>query len=155
MRLTQIETFTVANPPPRHGGRYFIFVRLTTACDITGVGEIYNATFGPQLCETMAKELFEHHFLDSDPCHIERMWRRVYSAGFTQRPDVTVIGILSGLEMACWDILGKAYDKPVYELLGGKVHERLRSYTYLYPAEGDVYPDPEQPNVYNLSLIHI
>ncbi len=149
MRLSQIETFTVANPPPRHGGRYFIFVRLTTTCGITGVGEIYNATFSPQLCEAMAQEMFARHFLDSDPCHIERLWRRVYSAGFTQRPDVTVSGVLSGLEMACWDILGKAYDKPVYELLGGKVHERLRSYTYLYPSAGDVYPDPTQPNVYN------
>lgn len=149
MRLTEIETFTVANPPPRHGGRYFIFVRLTTACGLSGVGEIYNATFGPELCEAMAKEMFSRHFLNSDPCHIEKMWRQVYSAGFTQRPDITVSGILSGLEMACWDILGKAYDKPVYELLGGKVHERLRSYTYLYPAEGDVYPDPDQPNVYN------
>ena len=65
------------------------------------------------------------------------------------RPDVTVMGVLSGLEMACWDIIGKAADKPVYELLGGKVHDRLRSYTYLYPPEGDVYPDPSIPNVYN------
>jgi L-alanine-DL-glutamate epimerase-like enolase superfamily enzyme len=40
--------------------------------------------------------------------------------------------------MACWDVVGKACDQPVYELLGGKVHERLRSYTYLYPtAEQD------------------
>jgi 2-dehydro-3-deoxyphosphogalactonate aldolase len=53
------------------------------------------------------------------------------------------MGVLSGLEMACWDIMGKALDKPVYELLGGKVHERLRSYTYLYPSheEGDVHSD--------------
>ena len=43
------------------------------------------------------------------------------------------MGAVSALEMACWDIIGKEADKPVYELLGGKVHERLRSYTYLYP----------------------
>jgi len=43
------------------------------------------------------------------------------------------MGVVSGLEMACWDIIGKAADKPVYELLGGLVNERLRSYTYLYP----------------------
>src|SRR5258706_15154653 len=47
------------------------------------------------------------------------------------------MGVLSGLEMACWDIIGKAVEQPVYNLLGGKVHERLRSYTYLYPAEGE------------------
>ena len=149
MQLDKIETFVVANPPPRHGGRYFIFLRLTTACGITGVGEIYNATFGPDLCAAMAVDIFTRHFAGSDPHQIERLWRRSYGAGFTQRPDVTVMGVLSGLEMACWDIIGKAADRPVYDLLGGKVHDRLRSYTYLYPAEGDVYPDPEKPNVYN------
>jgi galactonate dehydratase len=45
--------------------------------------------------------------------------------------------VISGLEMACWDIIGKAVEQPVYNLMGGKVHERLRSYTYLYPAEGE------------------
>lgn len=149
MKLEQIETFVVGNPPPRHGGRYFIFVRLTTACGITGVGEIYNATFGPDLCTAMARDVFERQFFGHDPHLIEQMWRRTYGAGFTMRPDVTVMGVLSGLEMACWDIIGKAADQPVYQLLGGKVHDRLRSYTYLYPPTGDVYPDPGQPNVYN------
>ena len=149
MHLDTIETFVVGNPPPRHGGRYFIFVRLTTACGITGVGEIYNATFGPDLCAAMAVDVFNRQFAGQDPHHIEKLWRRTYGAGYTLRPDVTVMGVLSALEMACWDIIGKAADKPVYELLGGKVHDRLRSYTYLYPTEGDVYPDPNTPNVYN------
>jgi 2-dehydro-3-deoxyphosphogalactonate aldolase len=74
------------------------------------------------------------------------MWRRVYSAGFTQRPDVTMMGVLSALEMACWDIVGKEAGQPVYNLLGGRVHERLRSYTYIYARPGDrsdVYRDPD------------
>ncbi|MSU91381.1 mandelate racemase/muconate lactonizing enzyme family protein [Rhodobacteraceae bacterium 2CG4] len=149
MRLETIETFVFGNPPPRHGGRYFILLRLTTACGITGVGEIYNATFGPGLCAAMAVEMFERQFAGADPHQIERLWRQSYGAGFTQRPDVTVMGVLSGLEMACWDIIGKAAGQPVYQLLGGKVHARLRSYTYLYPAEGDVYPDPGSPSVYD------
>ncbi|UWQ43622.1 mandelate racemase/muconate lactonizing enzyme family protein (plasmid) [Leisingera aquaemixtae] len=149
MKLDTIETFVFGNPPPRHGGRYFIFVRLTTACGVTGAGEIYNATFGPDLCCAMAEEMFARQFEGCDPHHIEKLWRKSYGAGYTMRPDVTVTGVLSGLEMACWDIIGKAAGKPVYELMGGQVHERLRSYTYLYPAEGDVYPDPDTPNVYN------
>jgi len=51
---------------------------------------------------------------------------------------------MSALEMACWDIIGKAAGKPVYELLGGRVHDSLRTYTYLYPRHGDdadVYVD--------------
>ena len=81
-----------------------------------------------------------------DPHHIEKMWRRVYSAGFTQHPDVTMMAVLSALEMACWDIVGKEAGQPVYNLLGGQVHEKLRSYTYIYARPGDttdVYRDPD------------
>jgi L-alanine-DL-glutamate epimerase-like enolase superfamily enzyme len=148
-RLESIQTYIVGNPPPRHGGRYFIFVKIKTRCGIEGIGEIYNATFGPELCASMAIEMFSRFFDGEDPHHIEKIWHRVYGAGYTLRPDVTVMGVLSGLEMACWDIIGKAADQPIYQLLGGKVHDRLRSYTYLYPPDGDVYPDPNKPNVYN------
>ena len=82
----------------------------------------------------------------TDPHHIERLWREAYSSGFTQRPDLTMMGVVSGLEMACWDIIGKAANKPVYELLGGMVNQRLRSYTYLYPknSRGEYdYDDPD------------
>ncbi len=68
-----------------------------------------------------------------DPFHIESLWRKVYGSGYSQRPDPSLMGVLSGIEIALWDILGKATGKPVYELLGGRVHERLRSYTYIYP----------------------
>jgi 2-dehydro-3-deoxyphosphogalactonate aldolase len=56
------------------------------------------------------------------------------------------MGVLSALEMACWDIVGKEAGQPVYNLLGGKIHERLRSYTYIYARPGDrtdVYRDPD------------
>lgn len=70
------------------------------------------------------------------------MWRNVYGRGYSLRPDLTTGGIVSGLEMAMWDICGKETGKPVYELLGGRVHEKLRAYTYLYPPVGvDVYAD--------------
>ena len=72
------------------------------------------------------------------PFKIETMWRNVYSSGYSQHPDHTLVAVLSGLEIACWDIVGKALDQPVYNLLGGQVHEKLRSYTYLYP------PSPEE-----------
>ena len=146
MKIQTLETFVVGNPPPHYGGRYFIFVKLTTDTGITGIGEVYTATFSPAVVEHMVKDVFEHHVLDSDPFHIERLWRRVYGRGYTLRPDVSLMSVLSGLETACWDIVGKAVDKPVYELLGGKVHERLRSYTYIYPRAGEddsVYSDPD------------
>ncbi len=148
MRLTGIETFVVGNPPPRRGGRYFIFVRLTTACGITGLGEIYAASFSPHLTARLAEDMFARIFEGADPHGIETLWRRAYGAGFALRPDLTVMGVLSGLEVACWDIVGKAAGKPIHALLGGRVHEGLRTYTYLYPEDGDVYPAPGAPNVY-------
>lgn len=149
MKLQTIETFVVGNPPPSYGGRYFIFVKLTTACGITGIGEIYGATFGPHLMAKLAEDMFARQFAGQDPHQIERFWHRAHGAGYNGRPDTTVMGVFSGLEMACWDIVGKAADRPVYDLLGGRVHDRLRTYTYLYPDGGYVYPDPAEPNVYN------
>ncbi len=138
MKLATLETFVVGNPPPHFGGNYFLFVKLTTACGIVGYGEMYNATFGGHTMAKMAEDVFEREMLDEDPFQIEKMWRRVHMRGFSSRPDISLMGVMSGLEMACWDIIGKACDKPVHALLGGKLHERLRSYTYLYP---DVDPD--------------
>ena len=146
MKITTLETFVVANPPPHYGGRYFILVRLVTDDGIEGVGEVYAATFAPHVVEAMVRDVFEHHLLDEDPFRIERFWRAVYGRGYTLRPDVSLQGVTSGLETACWDIVGKATGKPVHELLGGRVHERLRSYTYLYPRPGEdesVYRDPD------------
>ena len=68
-----------------------------------------------------------------DPFHIESLWRKVYGSGYRSRPDVSLMGVLSGIEITLWDIIGESIGKPVYELLGGRVHEKLRSYTYIYP----------------------
>jgi len=142
MKIVDIKTFVVGNPPPRFGGRYFIFVKLITDTGISGIGEIYTATYSPHLVAKMAEEVAARHVIGADPFHIEHMWRNVYGRGYAHRPDLTTGGIVSGLEMAMWDICGKETGKPVYELLGGRVHEKLRAYTYLYPPFGvDVYAD--------------
>lgn len=146
MQIRELETFVVANPPPHFGGRYFVFVRLTTDNGITGLGEAYGATFGPTAVRAMLEDVFERHVLGADPFAIEALWRRVYGRGYTMRPDVSQMGVLSAFEIACWDIAGKALGRPIYDLLGGRVHERLRTYTYLYPRPGDetdVYLDPD------------
>jgi 2-dehydro-3-deoxyphosphogalactonate aldolase len=146
MRIDGLRTFVVGNPPPSHGGRYFLFLTLTTDDGLVGVGEVYAATFHPSVVQRMVEDVFERHVLGTDPFRIEALWRRVYSRGYTARPDASLVGVLSGIEMACWDLVGKAVGKPVYELLGGLVHDRLRTYTYLYTEEGDradVYLDPD------------
>jgi L-alanine-DL-glutamate epimerase-like enolase superfamily enzyme len=149
MRIVGLKTFVVGNPPPTRGGRYFLFLKLVTDAGIEGVGEVYAASFGPKAIVAMIEDVFAHHVEGADPFQIETLWRNVYGRGYSQRPDISLMGVLSGVEMAMWDIVGKAVGKPVYALLGGKVHEKLRSYTYLYPpaadanAESPVYSDPD------------
>jgi galactonate dehydratase len=146
MKLSDIKTFVVGNPPPHNGSRYFVFVKLITDGRVEGIGEAYCVPFDPHLVARMIEDIFERYLKDQDPHDIEMMWRRVYSAGFTQHPDLTLMGVLSALEMACWDIIGKEAGQPVYKLLGGRVHERLRTYTYIYARaddRSDVYMDPD------------
>ena len=147
MKIESLETFVVGNPPPGFGGRYFVFLKLTTACGIVGYGEVYAATFGPKVVESMVADAFARFLEGADPFGIEALWHRGYGAGFSHRPDLSMMGVISGLEMACWDIVGKAVDKPAHMLLGGRLRERLRSYTYLYPKEGEdpatFYADPD------------
>ena len=146
MRIAEFKTFVVGNPPPHFGGRYFVFLKLVTDGGVEGVGEVYGVPFHPQVVGRMIEDVCERHLVGADPFKIERLWRIIYSSGYSQRPDTSLVAVLSGIEMACWDIVGKELDKPIYELLGGRVHEKLRSYTYLYPQEGDrsdVYRDPD------------
>jgi len=141
MKLSDLEIFTVGTPEGTWGGRYFIFVKLTASNGITGIGEVYAAAVGPTAMEAVIKDVFSRHMLGENPQNIEKMYRKAHAAGFTLRPDPTVMGAFSGLEMACWDIVGKSLEQPIHMLLGGQTNDRLRAYSYIYPFEGQDY-DP-------------
>ena len=145
MRISDVETIVVGTPPPHYGGSYWILVRATTDHGVTGLGEVYAPPFRPRAVVEMVTDVAERCLVGADPFDIERFWRVGYSRGYTQRPDTALTAILSGLETACWDIIGKELGQPLYRLLGGKVREAVRSYTYIYPAPGadeSVYTDP-------------
>ncbi len=148
MKLQDLDIIVTAPPAPGWGGRYWILVKLTTDTGITGWGECYASSVGPDVMRHVIRDVFERHMQGENPENIELMFRRAYSSGFTQRPDLTVMGAFSGLEIACWDILGKDRDRPVYALLGGKMNDRIRAYTYLYPLPQhnltDFWTSPEQ-----------
>ncbi|MFD1507853.1 mandelate racemase/muconate lactonizing enzyme family protein [Lacimonas salitolerans] len=133
MKLTDLDIIVTSPPAPGWGGRYWILVKLTTDTGITGWGEVYAASVGPEAMKHVITDVFSRHMAGENPENIELMFRRAYSSGFTQRPDLTVMGAFSGLEIACWDILGKHRERPVYALLGGRMNDRVRAYTYLYP----------------------
>ncbi len=141
MKLSDLDIIVTAPPAPGWGGRYWIIPKLTTDTGVVGYGECYASTVGPGAMRAVIKDVFERHMAGENPENIELMFRRVYSAGFTQRPDLTVMGAWSGLEIACWDIIGKDRDRPIHALIGGKVNDRIRAYTYLYPLQHHAVPD--------------
>ncbi len=149
MKIVDIKTYVVGTPPPHRGGINWVFLKLTTDGGIEGIGEAYCVPFRPRVVVRLMEDVGERYVIGSDPFKIERLWRIVYMSSYAQHPDLTVMGVLSAFEMACWDIVGKALNQPVYNLLGGQVHEKLRSYTYIYPAakdlvQGSLHTDPEQ-----------
>jgi len=135
MRITNLDVIVTAPPAPGWGGRYWILVKVTTNTNVVGWGECYASSVGPKAMTTVIEDVFERYFLNQSPENIELMFRRTFSSGFTQRPDLSVMGAFSGLEIACWDILGKERNRPVWALLGGKMNESIRAYSYLYPLE--------------------
>ena len=141
MKLQDLDVIITAPPAPGWGGRYWILVKVTTDTGIIGWGECYASTIGPGAMTHVIKDVFERHMLGENPENIELMFRRAYSSGFTQRPDLTVMGAWSGLEIACWDILGKDRDRPVHALIGGRLNDEIRAYTYLYPQKHHPLPD--------------
>ncbi len=132
MKIVDLKTYVV--DPHGPGGRNWIFVKLITDNGIQGIGEAFDVPFNPHAVVRLIQTVGERFIINSDPFNIEGMWRKIYASGYDQHPDNTKMAIISAFEIACWDIIGKAVGQPVYNLLGGKYHEKLRTYTYMYPA---------------------
>ncbi len=140
MKLSDLDIIVTAPPAPGWGGRYWILVKVTTDTGVTGWGECYASAVSPDAMKAVITDVFTRHMAGENPENIELMFRRAYSSGFTQRPDPTVIGAFSGLEIACWDILGKDRNRPVWALLGGRMNDRVRAYSYIYPLPHHALP---------------
>ena len=137
MKIIDFKTFVVGNPPPSFGGRYWIFLKLTTDSGISGFGEAYGIPFHPKVAQKMIEDVCQRYVINKSPFQIEKIWRTIFSSGYSQRPDISLGGVLSAIEIAMWDIVGKELNRPIYDLLGGKINERLRTYTYIYPDSHD------------------
>ena len=131
MRIADVKTYVVANPPPHKGGAYFVFLKLTTDDNVEGFGEVYGVPFHPDKVTRLIEDVVERYVVGWDPFRIESMWRIVYSSGFSQHPDLSLVGVLSGIDIALWDIAGKNFGVPAYQLLGGKTRDKARVYYHV------------------------
>ncbi len=153
MKVTAVETVLVRNIEPYIGGRYWLFIKLHTDEGITGLGErptMHAVNLQPQI--SMIEDLCEQFVIGSDPFQIERIWQTIYASRHDWRhPGLYMTPGLSAIEMALWDIVGKATNQPIYNLLGGKMHDQLRAYAYM-PTEG-IWENPLKAGEIALKLV--
>jgi galactonate dehydratase len=141
VRITRLQTFlmqvgddgrkanvrSIAKASKGRTRRNWLFVKLHTDEGLTGVGE---CSGWPSAIRTMLHDL-EPVLLGEDPQHIERLWHKVRLAAMGHGHVGTPLGgLLAGLDMALWDIKGKALGQPVWNLLGGKVRDRVPAYAH-------------------------
>ncbi len=144
MKVIEIKTIVIDNVPPYIGGRKWLFIQLITDEGIVGLGErptAHATNLAPQIA--LFHELAETFLIGEDPFNIERLWQRIFASRHDLRhPSLFYTPAISAIEIACWDIVGKALNQPIYNLLGGKFQDKLRAYAYM-PSAG-VWENPEK-----------
>jgi len=128
MKVTSVEIFVTGTEkdPTWHP----IVVRVNTDEGISGLGEVGLAYgTGYRAGAGMAQDLAEGFILGADPMKIEKVWETMFRGSFWGSGGGPVVyGGMSAFDIAFWDIKGKALKQPVYQLLGGKTHNKLRAY---------------------------
>lgn len=121
MEIVEYELFEV---PPR-----WLFLKLSTDTGLVGWGEPIVEGRATTV-RSAVEELMDTYLLGSDPRHIEKHWQTMHRGGF-YRGGPVLLSAIAGIDQALWDIKGKQYDAPVYELLGGRARDRIRVYQWI------------------------
>ncbi len=142
MRVVDFKTMVVEGEKPYIGGRYFLFLELITDEGIVGLGErIAGSAYSAHLKDIkshvrLLEEFVGQFVIGQNPLNIELIWDQMYGTRHDLRhPSLYATPVISAIDMALWDIAGKAANQPIYNLLGGQYHEKLRAYAYM-PSEG-------------------
>jgi galactonate dehydratase len=120
VKITSLTTYAV---PPR-----WLFLKIETDGGIVGWGE--PVLEGRAATVATAVEELSDYLIGQDPTQIEDLWNVLYRGGFYRGGGVHMSAI-AGIDQALWDIKGKAFGVPAYELLGGKVRDRIKVYSWV------------------------
>src|SRR5438067_6013612 len=147
MKITRVEAIHLRLPDVNErcdGSQETLVVKVHTDAGITGVGEVDSsshvakAIIEAPLSHKISRGLAEC-VVGQDPFAIERLIHRMYEGTIYFGRQGAVIQAMSGIEIALWDIVGKATERPVYQLLGGAFRKQLRAYASILfgdtPAE--------------------
>ena len=123
MKITRVETLRVSR---------FMYVKVETDEGLVGIGELHPAsgTGGTPFLPIAGVEYCAEYLVGKDPGHIERHWQHMFRRCLF-RGGADAMAAIGALDMALWDIKGKALGRPVHELLGGPTREKVRLYTHL------------------------
>ena len=120
MKITKVNTYFVR---PRWG-----FVEIETDAGITGWGEAVLEGHAAAVLSCVNE--MKDYLVGKDPADIEGLWETLYRAGFYRGGGV-LMSAISGIDQALWDIKGKVFGVPVFELLGGKCREKMKVYSWI------------------------
>jgi len=121
MKITDYELFEV---PPR-----WLMLKVSTSDGTVGWGEPV-VEGRAKTVRSAVEELMDNYLLGKDPRRIEHHWQRMYRGGF-YRGGPILMSAIAGIDQALWDIKGKHFDAPVYDLLGGRTCDRIRVYQWI------------------------
>ena len=138
MKITDIKAFAIRLPLVEgdlpvslRTERTVVIVKVCTDQGIDGFGESFGFFNSALATATAVETMLKPMLLGKDPTEIQKLWNHMYrELYYTGRAGIG-ISALSGVEIALWDIAGKALGAPVYRLLGGKAHDKIRAYASL------------------------
>lgn len=131
LKITDVRAYVVSPDLPEYGSsaeREWTFVRIDTDEGITGWGEATNYPHKGSFIVANTVRLLRDELIGEDPSEIERIWQKVYRFFTYLGSRGMVTTVISGIDIALWDIKGKALNRPIYDLLGGKVRDEVRLY---------------------------
>ena len=125
MKITDIKSYVYAPLPATP----WFFIEVETDEGITGLGETSDYRATQMLAGGI--DAIKHLLIGEDPSHIEELWQRVFRNYSTINGRGFVSHLVSAVDVALWDIRGKALGQPVYQLLGGPVRPNVPLYTHI------------------------
>ena len=128
MKITSVRPWLIKSAASYWGE--FLFVEVSTDEGITGWGEITTTTKIANRALTAMLRQISLTMIGEDPAHIERLWHKLFRSFTYMGSRGAAVECLSAIDIALWDIRGKALGKPIYELLGGPVRDEIALYTH-------------------------
>ncbi|MDF2524571.1 MAG: isomerase [Clostridiales bacterium] len=135
MKLVKVEPHVIKVSPPHRGGTYFLFVKLITDEGVYGWGEAaISQAFFPMLgtYRSIMEGLFDRYLKGREPLEREAIFKDLYGTFSNRTPQYIIGGLFSAFDLALWDIGGKICNQPIYNLIGGKFRDRIKTYSYIY-----------------------